>query len=108
MFSMNEKTAAGRLEALGHQTRLSIYRLLVKAGDDGLIVGDIQKALDVPASTLSHHLAKLARVGLVSQGRRGREIYCSVDYDEMRALVGFLTEECCAGVTLEQDAQDAA
>ena len=108
LFSMNEKTAAGRLEALGHNTRLSIYRLLVEAGDDGLIVGDIQKALNVPASTLSHHLAKLARVGLVSQGRRGREIYCSVDYDEMGALIGFLTEECCTGVTLEQDAQDAA
>ncbi|MEL0020976.1 MAG: metalloregulator ArsR/SmtB family transcription factor [Rickettsiales bacterium] len=106
---MNEETAASRMEALGHSTRLSIYRLLVKAGDDGLIVGDIQKALDVPASTLSHHLAKLARVGLVSQGRRGREIYCSVDYDEMRALIGFLTEECCTGVCLEQsDAQDAA
>ena len=108
MFIMDDKTAAERLEALGHQTRLSIYRLLVKAGDDGLIVGNIKKALDMPASTLSHHLAKMVRVGLVSQGRRGREIYCSVDYDEMRALIGFLTEECCAGVNLEQDAQDAA
>ena len=106
---MNEDTAAARLEALGHGTRLSIYRLLVKAGDDGLIVGDIQKALGVPASTLSHHLAKLARVGLVSQGRRGREICCGVDYDEMRSLIGFLTEECCTGVTLEsEDSQDAA
>lgn len=106
---MNEDTAAARLEALGHGTRLSIYRLLVKAGDEGLIVGDIQKALNVPASTLSHHLAKLARVGLVSQGRRGREICCGVDYHEMRALIGFLTEECCTGVTLErEDSRDAA
>ena len=106
---MNEDTAAARLEALGHGTRLSIYRLLVKAGGDGLILGDIQKALGVPASTLSHHLAKLARVGLVSQGRRGREICCGVDYDEMRSLIGFLTEECCTGVTLEsEDPQDAA
>ena len=106
---MNEDTAAARLEALGHGTRLSIYRLLVKAGDDGLIVGDIQKALGVPASTLSHHLAKLARVGLVSQGRRGREICCGVDYDEMRTLIGFLTEECCTGVSLEsKGSHDAA
>ncbi|MEC8175338.1 MAG: helix-turn-helix domain-containing protein, partial [Pseudomonadota bacterium] len=52
---MNEETAAARMVALGHSTRLSIYRLLVKAGDDGLVVGDIQRALDVPASTLSHH-----------------------------------------------------
>jgi ArsR family transcriptional regulator len=101
---MKEETAVGRLEALGHQTRLSICQLLVKAGDDGLIVGDLQKALDVPASTLSHHLAKLTRVELVSQGRRGREIYCSVNYDEMWALIGFLTEECCTDVILEQDA----
>ena len=106
---MNEDTAAARMEALGHGTRLSIYRLLVKAGDDGLIVGDIQKALGVPASTLSHHLAKLARVGLVLQGRRGREICCGVDYDEMRTLIGFLTEECCTGVYLESEgSQDAA
>ena len=105
---MNEETAAGCLEALGHQTRLSIYRILVKAGDDGLIVGDIKKDLNIPASTLSHHLTKLARVGLVSQGRRGREIYCSVDYHEMRALIGFLTKECGTGFALEQDAQDAA
>ncbi len=107
-MSMNEETAAARMEALGHSTRLSIYRLLVKAGDDGLVVGDIQRALDVPASTLSHHLAKLARVGLVVQGRRGREIYCGVDFDEMRSLIGFLTEECCTSVILEQDDTQSA
>jgi ArsR family transcriptional regulator len=88
------------LDALGHQTRLLIFRILVKAGDDGLIVGDIQKDLNIPASTLSHHLTKLAWVGLVSQGRRGREVYA--------VLIGFLTKECCTVVALEQDAQDAA
>ena len=101
---MNEDTAAARMEALGHHTRLSIFRLLVRAGQDGLIVGDIQRALEIPASTLTHHLAKLARVGLVSQGRRGREICCCVEYGEMQALIGFLTEECCAGVTLANTA----
>ncbi|MED5360554.1 MAG: helix-turn-helix domain-containing protein, partial [Pseudomonadota bacterium] len=70
--------------------------------------GDIQRALNVPASTLSHHLAKLARVGLVVQGRRGREIYCRVEFDEMRSLIGFLTEECCNGVILEQDDTQSA
>lgn len=98
---MDETFAAARLEALGHPTRLAIYRLLVKAGQDGLIVGAIQKALDIPASTLSHHLAKLARVALVVQGRAGREICCCADYDEMRALLGYLTEQCCTGVTVE-------
>ena len=80
---MNEETAAARMEALGHSTRLSIYRLLVKAGDDGLVVGDIQRALDVPASTLSHHLAKLAGWSGGSRSA-GQEIYCGVDFDEMR------------------------
>jgi DNA-binding transcriptional ArsR family regulator len=105
---MNEETAVRRLDALGYQTRLLIFRILVKAGDVRLIVSDIQKDLNIPASTLSHHLTKLARVGLVLQGRRGREVYCSVDCDEMRALIGFLTKECCTVVALEQDAQDAA
>ena len=98
---MDETAASARLEALGHPTRLAIYRLLVKAGPEGLVVGAIQRAIDVPASTLSHHLAKLARVGLVVQGRDGREICCCADYEAMRALLGFLTEECCTGVVIE-------
>lgn len=105
---MDELTAATRLEALGHPTRLAIYRLLVKAGQPGLVVGAIQRSLDIPASTLSHHLGKLARVGLVVQGRDGREICCCADYDTMRALLGFLTEECCTGVAIEEYCTNAA
>ena len=106
---MNEEFVAASLRALGHRTRLSIYRRLGKAGDKGLIVGDIQKVLGVPAATRSHHLAKLARVGLVSQGRRGREICCCVDYDEMHSLIMFLTDECCTSVNLKSEyAQNAA
>lgn len=105
---MDELTASARMEALGHPTRLAIYRLLVKAGTAGLVVGAIQKALDVPASTLSHHLAKLARVDLVTQGRDGREICCCADYDTMRALIGFLTEECCTGVCVAETETTAA
>jgi DNA-binding transcriptional ArsR family regulator len=95
---MDDLSAARALEALGNPKRLAIYRLLVRAGDHGLAVGDVQRALGIPASTLSHHVAWLGRAGLVTQERLGREIRCRVDYGVMRGLVGFLTEACCVGV----------
>lgn len=95
---MLEDRAAQRLAALGNRTRLRLYRLLVRAGEPGLNVGEVQRHLDVPASTLAHHLAILARAGLVSQERHGREVITRADYAAMQALVGYLTEECCAGV----------
>lgn len=94
------------LGALGHEARLSIYRLLVRAGDDGLRVGDISTALGIPASTLAHHLTALVDAGLVAQERKGREIWSRADFAQMRTLVSFLTSECCAGVVLEHN--DAA
>jgi DNA-binding transcriptional ArsR family regulator len=84
-----------------------LYRLLVRAGDDGLNVGDLQRLLEVPPSTLAHHLATLARAGLVTQERRGREVISRADYPAMRALVAYLTEQCCTGVRLEGDDQAA-
>jgi DNA-binding transcriptional ArsR family regulator len=84
-----------------------LYRLLVRAGDDGFNVGDLQRLLEVPPSTLAHHLATLARAGLVTQERRGREVISRADYPAMRALVAYLTEECCTGVRLEGDDQAA-
>lgn len=101
---MDENRATHGLAALGNQTRLRLYRLLVRAGEDGLNVGDLQRLLDVPASTLAHHLATLARAGLVSQERRGREVVSRADYAAMNALVGFLTDQCCQGVRLTDDA----
>ena len=100
---MHEQQAADGLAALGNRTRLRLYRLLVRAGDDGLNVGDLQRLLEVPPSTLAHHLAALARAGLVKQERRGREVISRADYPAMRALVGYLTEQCCTGVRLEGD-----
>lgn len=100
---MREQQAADSLAALGNRTRLRLYRLLVRAGDDGLNVGDLQRLLDVPPSTLAHHLAALARAGLVTQERRGREVISRADYRVMRGLIGYLTEQCCAGVRLEED-----
>lgn len=95
---MDTNHAARCLEKLGHPTRLAIFRLLVRAGDEGLTVGDVQEHLGIPASTLSHHLAHLINVGLVHQEREGRVLHCRPDFAVMQALVAFLQEECCAGV----------
>ena len=65
--------------------------------------GDMQRALDALAFTVSHHLVKVARVGLVEQVRWDREIYGGVYFDEMRALISFLTKECCIGVIMKRD-----
>lgn len=92
---------ARALAALGHDARLSIFRLLVKAGDDGLRVSDIGEHLGMAPSTLAHHLSSLVNAGLVLQEKRGREVFNRVDYPAMRGLVGFLTSECCAGVSFK-------
>jgi DNA-binding transcriptional ArsR family regulator len=93
---MNIPDAAARLEALGNPTRLSIYRLLVRAGDAGMPVGRIQEQLGVAASTLSHHLKALIMVGLVTQERDSRILICRANYPMMRGLIDFLSAECCA------------
>jgi DNA-binding transcriptional ArsR family regulator len=98
---------ARALAALGHDARLSIFRLLVKAGDEGLRVGDIGDNLGFAPSTLAHHLSALVDAGLVLQEKRGREVFNRVDYPAMQRLVGFLTSECCSGVTMRR-AEDAA
>ena len=87
---------AARLEALGNPTRLRIYRALVRAGAEGLAVGRLQSKLDAAASTLSHHLKTLVVVGLVTQTREGTTLVCHANYEIMRALLGYMVEECCA------------
>lgn len=98
---------ARALAALGHDARLSIFRLLVKAGDDGLRVSDIGEHLGLAPSTLAHHLSTLVDAGLVLQEKQGREVFNRVDYPAMRRVAGFLTSECCAGVTI-RSSEDAA
>ena len=88
--------AAARLEALGNETRLRIYRALVRAGDAGLPVGRLQEKLKVAPSTLSHHVKALVTVGLISQVRESTTLVCHANYDVMRGLVDFLAAECCA------------
>ena len=98
---------ARALAALGHDARLSIFRLLVKAGADGLRVGDIGQHLGLAPSTLAHHLSTLVDAGLVVQERQGREVLNRVDYPAMHRVLDFLTSECCSGVALTAS-EDAA
>ena len=93
---MDTNAAAKAMKELGHPTRLSIFKRLVKAGDEGLPVGSIQDQLDIPGSTLSHHLSSLASAGLLNQHREGRTLYCVPDYDHFQQLIDFLQAECCA------------
>lgn len=91
---------ARALAALGHDARLSIFRLLVKAGNDGLRVSDIGAHLGLAPSTLAHHLSTLVDAGLVLQDKQGREVFNRVDFPAMRRVLGFLTSECCTGVAV--------
>jgi ArsR family transcriptional regulator len=93
---MNIETAASQLEALGNETRLTIYRTLVRAGDNGMPVGKLQLKLDIAASTLSHHLKRLIDVNLVTQERQATTLICRANYTSMNGLIGYLSDECCA------------
>lgn len=92
---MDIDTVAAALKELGHPTRLEVYKRLVKAGENGLPVGELQKGLDVPASTLSHHISALVSVGLVKQTREGRVLQCTAQYEVLNQIIAFLMEECC-------------
>lgn len=91
---------AKALKELGHPARLRIYKRLSKAGRNGLPVGTLQKELEIPGSTLSHHISGLVSSGLVKQRREGRTLFCTAQYEVFDSIVAFLCEECCAD---EQD-----
>ena len=93
--AMELMQAAECLEKLGSPARLEIFRLLVRAGNPGLSVGEIQRYLGIPASTLSHHIAQLSRAGLLTQTREGRVLRCHPNWAMMNDLVSFLVDECC-------------
>ena len=94
-MKLDFEQAAALLAQLGNETRLKIVRLLVEAGINGLPVGEIQRELDVPASTLSHHISHLKHAGLVSQTRQSTTLSCCVEFGKIDAIVGFLTDQCC-------------
>ena len=94
---MEIKHATASLAALGHETRLAIFRLLVQAGPAGINAGLICDKLDIPPATLSFHLAHLSRVGLIKGRQEGRFIYYVADYAAMDGLLAYLTDNCCQG-----------
>jgi ArsR family transcriptional regulator, arsenate/arsenite/antimonite-responsive transcriptional repressor len=95
---MELKSAVITLAALAQETRLSIFRLLVEAGPEGVPAGRIGEALDVPPATLSFHLKELSHAGLITSRQDGRFIYYSANYEHMAALMSYLTQNCCHGM----------
>ena len=95
---MEIDAAVNALAALAQETRLSIFRLLVEAGPEGISAGRIGETLEVPAATLSFHLKELARAGLVSTRQERQFIYYAVDFERMADLMTFLTQNCCRGM----------
>lgn len=85
------------LGALAHEHRLAVYRILVQRGPQGLPAGAIGEGIGLVPSSLTFHLQALHRAGLILQRREGRQLIYSADFDAMSGLVGYLTENCCAG-----------
>lgn len=94
---MRSFAAVEALSALAHEHRLAIYRLLVRAGPDGMSAGSISNAIGIPASSFTFHVQNLHRAGLITQRRASRQILYATDFAAMNALLGYLTENCCAG-----------
>lgn len=94
---MEKNLVLDSLSALAHDMRLDVFRLLVRAGPEGMAAGEIAAALDVRANTLSNNLTVLAAAGLVRSVREGRSIRYFANMDRMRELLGFLIEDCCGG-----------
>ena len=95
--SLDLTVAAARFAALGSEQRLGVLRTLVRAGPDGLSMGELGDRSGVTGSTLTHHLKILATAGLVIQSKQGRSIICAaIAYDDIKDLSAFLLRECCA------------
>jgi ArsR family transcriptional regulator len=94
---MESRNAVTALSALAQDSRLQVYRLLVQAGPEGLAASDVAERLGIPANTMSFHLKTLSHADLIHARQDGRFIYYSANYEQMNALLGFLTENCCGG-----------
>jgi DNA-binding transcriptional ArsR family regulator len=92
---MDVVTAAQGFSAMGSESRLEVLQCLVKAGEDGLLVGEIQNRTAIPASTLAHHLKFLASTGLVVAEKNGRTITNRAHFAHLQDLAAFILEECC-------------
>jgi ArsR family transcriptional regulator, arsenate/arsenite/antimonite-responsive transcriptional repressor len=96
---MENKTAVIALSALAQESRLTIFRILVKAGLDGMAAGKISEATGIPPSSLSFHLKEMAYAGLINSRQESRFIFYSANFKAMNELLGFLTENCCGGAS---------
>jgi ArsR family transcriptional regulator len=105
---MKSTNVVGALGALAQESRLAVYRLLVKRGPTGYTPGELGEALKIQAPTLSFHLKALTGAGLVAARRDGRFLYYSANFEHMRQLVEFLTENCCSLSGASCDAARAA
>jgi DNA-binding transcriptional ArsR family regulator len=94
---MKDDVAVSTLSALAHADRLAAFRMLVRAGPDGMPSGEIAEALSIPPTRMSFHLATLERSSLLRSWRDGRRILYAASYDDMRQLLAFLTDDCCSG-----------
>jgi ArsR family transcriptional regulator, arsenate/arsenite/antimonite-responsive transcriptional repressor len=98
---METKSAVAALAALAQETRLSIFRLLVEVGPNGIAAGELGQKLAVPPATLSFHLKELSHACLVTSRQQGRFVYYAANFDHMAALMSFLTQNCCKGMPEE-------
>ena len=105
---MKLEKASAQLGALGNPTRLKIYRLLVRAGADGLSVGAVQDKMGMAASSLSHHIKELVETCLIKQERQATTLICTAHYAAMNALIGYLSDECCADGAAPADCAPAS
>ncbi|MYM22800.1 metalloregulator ArsR/SmtB family transcription factor [Duganella sp. FT135W] len=96
---MNTKQTLAALSALAQESRLAMFRLLVQTGPDGLAASKIGERLDIAPSSLSFHLKELTHAGLIASRQDGRFVIYSADIAKMNGLIGFLTENCCGGVS---------
>jgi ArsR family transcriptional regulator len=94
---MDINEAVGSFSSLAQESRLKVFRLLAQVGSDGMTAGDIAKAVGVPKSTMSSHLAVLARANLIKARKEGRSMIYAIDLEGTRALLSFLMEDCCQG-----------
>jgi len=96
---MEKDAVIAALFALAHPMRLDVFRALVTRGPEGLTPGVLMEQLKVPSATLSFHLKELTSAGLVSQVRAGRNVVYTAAFDRMSGVIGYLTENCCAGAS---------
>ena len=94
---MKKTDAIAALAALAQDNRLDVFRLLVQAGPEGMPAGAIADALDIAPNTLTFHFDRLRTAGLVTVRREGRSMIYAAQFEQMNALLGFLTENCCSG-----------